>query len=58
MDNILYIITTVEQLTRDRFQATARNTFITHYITNSGEPNQNTRAVFITQTALHIKFGE
>ena len=58
MNNILYIITTVEQLTRDRFQATARNTFIPHYITNSGEPDQHTCAVFIAQTAFHIKFGE
>ena len=58
MYNIFYIITTIEQLTRDRFQAAARNTFITHYITNSGESNQNTRAVFIAQTALYIKFGE
>ena len=58
VDNIFHIISPVEQFTRNRLQATAGNTFVTHYVTNPGKPDQHTRAIFITQTAFHIKLGE
>ena len=58
MRNILHVVAPIEQLSRNRFQSAAGDPFVTYYITYFSETYQHAGAVFITQSAFHIKLGE
>ena len=55
---VIHIITAVEQFAGNRLQPSTGDAFIADHIAYFGQPHQDSRAVLITQTALHIKLPE
>ncbi len=54
MNQVFHIHSSIIQFTRNRFQCAVRLFLVTNHIANTGKANQNTRPVFIAQSALDI----
>ena len=57
MGNVLQVVPPVEKFSRNGLQPFVRP-FISHYVTDFGQPDQYAGTVFVTQATLYIEFGK